>query len=87
MIISMGRDGALYSGQDDQQMHIIVPELPDVVDKTGAGDSMIAGFLSDYLKRQDILSAVKNAVAAGTATAGSAGLASASEVQTLRVRI
>ena len=48
---------------------------------------MIAGFLSDYLKRQDILSAVKNAVAAGTATAGSAGLASASEVQTLRVRI
>lgn len=87
VIISMGRDGALYSGQNDQQMHIIVPELPDVVDKTGAGDSMIAGFLSDYLKSRDILSAVKNAVAAGTATAGSAGLASASEVQTLRVRI
>ena len=87
VIISMGKDGALYSGQDDQEMHIIVPDLPDVVDKTGAGDSMIAGFLSDYLKHHDILSAVKNAAAAGTATAGSAGLASASEVQTLRVMI
>jgi 1-phosphofructokinase len=84
VLISLGPKGALFLGADDSEMHIKAPAVAEVVDKSGAGDSMIAGFMSDYLTYGDTKSAVKMAVAAGSATAGSAGFASATEVRELR---
>ena len=58
-----------------------------LVDKTGAGDSMIAGFLADYAKNHSLESAAYMAVAAGSATATSEGIASKETVQALRAQM
>ena len=84
VMISMGPKGALFLGADDSEAHIRAPEVQAVVDRSGAGDSMIAGFISDYLTYGNARSAVMMAVAAGSATAGSQGFASATEVKELR---
>lgn len=84
VLISLGPKGALYLGSDDSEIHIKAPAVAEIVDKSGAGDSMIAGFMSDYLTYGNTKSAVMMAVAAGSATAGSAGFASATEVRELR---
>ena len=49
----------------------------------GAGDSMIAGFLSIYLKSQNVLDAFKMSIAAGSATAFSYDLATRNKIDNL----
>ena len=45
---------------------------------------MISGFVADYITNLDIKSAAMTAVAAGTATAGTKGLGSSIQVQSLK---
>ena len=45
---------------------------------------MISGFVADYIEHLDIKSAAMTAVAAGTATAGTLGLGSSVQVQSLK---
>ena len=45
---------------------------------------MISGFVADYITTRDIKSAAMTAVAAGTATAGTKGLGSSVQVQSLK---
>ena len=81
VMISMGENGALLitanetfeCGAPKQQMK----------NTTGAGDSMVAGFIAGYLERSDFNYALKMGVAAGSATAFSDDLATNDEVAIL----
>ena len=86
VLISMGSMGAVFVSRHSEPLHIKAPDS-DVIDKVGAGDSMISGFVADYLENLNIKSAAMTAVAAGTATAGSWGLGSSVQVQNLKEMI
>ena len=74
VLVSLGPNGALLVCEDGTCHKCGVP--PGVARNTvGAGDSMIAGFLYEYLKNGDMAAALKTAVAAGSATAYSDQLA------------
>ena len=82
----MGFMGAVFVSRHSEPLHIKAPDS-DVIDRVGAGDSMISGFVADYLENLNIKSAAMTAVAAGTATAGSWGLGSSVQVQNLKEMI
>lgn len=94
VLISLAGDGALLL---TEQGHVLQREACSgmVVNSVGAGDSMVAGFVAGYLKEsinageQDKLSeeaygrVLKMAVAAGSATAFSEGLAAGAVIQAM----
>lgn len=71
VLLSLGKDGALI--YFDKQ--ILLSKAPEIKPKStiGAGDSMIAGFLSSYTITNDISKALKCAVAYGSAKCLSEG--------------
>ncbi len=73
VLISMGKDGALLV---DEKGEIYLSDAPkgDVVNTVGAGDSMVAGFLSGYLRTKDYKEALKLGASCGSATAFSGGI-------------
>lgn len=81
VIVSMGGAGAVYVGQD-KALSATVPK-GEVKNSVGAGDSMVAGFLSSYLKTGNTETAFQYAVAAGSATAFSDDLCQQNEVNSL----
>ncbi len=52
VLISMGKDGALLVSEDNQVLISSVAK-GEVVNSVGAGDSMVSGFISGYLKSQN----------------------------------
>ena len=74
MLVSLGREGAylLCEDRSDYTMAAVQQEAKHTV---GAGDSMVAGFLAGYLESGDYQKALRLGIAAGSATACSAGLA------------
>ena len=73
VLISMGKDGALLI---DSKGKIYLSNAPygDVVNTVGSGDSMVAGFISGYLKTKDYKEALKLGASCGSATAFSSGI-------------
>lgn len=51
--------------------------------QNGDGDSMVAGFIADYIKNEDYESALKCAIVMGSATAFSEGVAGKNKVEEL----
>lgn len=82
VIISMAGDGAVLIDETGKVTKMGVPK-GKVVNSVGAGDSMVAGFLVGYLENGDYGYALKKGTAAGSATAFSAGLATAEKVNEL----
>lgn len=78
VIISMGEDGALFINKDGAFEYVQAPK-GKVVDTVGAGDSVIAGFISEYVTTLSAKRAFYRAVATGTATAFSDELATKEE--------
>lgn len=80
VIISRGAKGAVMVTEDDQ---VIVqdPILGKTVNSVGAGDSMVAGFLTGYIRQNSYEYALRLGTAAGSATACSPGLASKEEIE------
>ncbi len=74
VLISMGGQGALLIDEDGNKWYQSAPE-GIVVNTVGAGDSMVAGFLSQWLKTGDYKDALRYGTAAGSASAFSEGLA------------
>ena len=74
VLISMGKDGALLVSEDNQVLISSVAK-GEVVNSVGAGDSMVAGFISGYLKSQNYEDALRLGAASGCATAFSSDLA------------
>ena len=74
VLISMGKDGALLVTENDEVFASSVAK-GEVVNSVGAGDSMVAGFISGYLKSQNYEDALRLGAASGGATAFSSDLA------------
>ena len=81
IIISRGGDGALLVNKDFV-LEASVPE-GELINSIGAGDSMVAGFIAGYVKGYSIEDSFRLAVASGSATAYSYGLAEKKLVEKL----
>lgn len=86
VVISMAGDGAILV---DSNLNVTMSDVPKGVLKNsvGAGDSMVAGFITGYLKSNDIVDAFKMGVATGSASAFSEGLATEEKVYELLKQI
>lgn len=73
IIISRGGDGALLVNKD----FVLEATVPkgELINSIGAGDSMVAGFIAGHVKGYSIEDSFRLAVASGSATAYSYGLA------------
>ncbi len=78
-IVTVGSDGA-YLINHEGVFHATAVK-GKVISTTGAGDSVVAGFLMNYLRTKDILTIFKYANACGCATALSKGLATREKVE------
>ena len=86
VLISMGKDGALLI---DSKGKIYLSNAPygDVINTVGSGDSMVAGFISGYLKTKDYKEALKLGASCGSATAFSSGIGEKKLIDTLKNEI
>lgn len=73
VLISMGGDGAILLDEKQQVHRVSAPE-GILINSIGAGDSMVAGFISSWLQNEDYEIAFKMGVASGSASAFSEGL-------------
>ncbi|HAU5070823.1 TPA: 1-phosphofructokinase [Clostridioides difficile] len=74
VLVSMGKDGALLITEEEE---VLISDVPKgkVKNSVGAGDSMVAGFISGYLNAGKYDYALKLGAASGSATAFSYDLA------------
>ena len=70
----MGKDGAILVTENNE-VFISNVAKGKVVNSVGAGDSMVAGFISGYLNSNSYEDALKLGSASGSATAFSSDLA------------
>lgn len=82
VLVSMGGDGAVLVTEDGRMLRAAAPE-GNVVNTTGSGDSMVAGFIAGMLEKNDYEYALKLGLAAGSASAFSENLATGSEIRAL----
>lgn len=81
VIISLGKEGAVFLNKEIQ--YYAYAPLGKAVNTVGAGDSLIAGFLSKYVHSRDLLESFRYGVAAGSATAFSVDLCKKDQVENL----
>ncbi len=86
VIVSLGGDGALLVGKGLEPLKLPAPK-GKVVNTVGAGDSLVAGFIDEYLKSGIIAKAFKRGIATGSASAFSEGLATLGEVEALLIQM
>ena len=83
VLVSLAGDGAVLVDEAGGVTRMGCPQ-GTVVNSVGAGDSMVAGFLTGWLTTGDYREALKLGIAAGSATAFSLGLADRHSVEKLR---
>ena len=83
VLISMAGDGAILLTADGKHYKSLAPK-GKLVNSVGAGDSMVAGFITGYIESQgDFETAFHMGVATGSASAFSENLATRPEVEAL----
>lgn len=80
VLISMAGDGAILVSKDGEVRQSPAPK-GKVVNSVGAGDSMVAGFLTGYLTTGNYGEAFRMGIATGSASAFSERLATKPEVE------
>ena len=80
VLVSRGANGALLLDENGK-MHKQASPKGTLVNSVGAGDSMVAGFLAGYLQTQNYDVALRLGVAAGSASAFKAWLATREDVE------
>lgn len=82
VLISMGSEGAVLLAENGE---VFMSEAPKgtLVNSIGAGDSMVAGFMTGYLDTGDYDKAFRAGLCAGSASAFSTDLATKEEVEAL----
>lgn len=79
VLVSMAGEGAVFAGENGELYEYEAPK-GRVINSTGAGDSMVAGFIAGYMENKDFRHAVKLGLSAGSASAFSENLASKEEI-------
>ena len=79
VLVSLGKDGAFLMDENGMP-HERKAASGKVLNPTGAGDSMVAGFLAGYLRQNDYGAALTLGTACGGATAFSSGLCTAEKI-------
>ncbi|WCK55279.1 1-phosphofructokinase [Aneurinibacillus sp. Ricciae_BoGa-3] len=79
VIVSLGGEGAVLVNHHEAFIARIPRSKP--INTIGAGDSMVAGFLYQYVRQEDVESAFRFAVAAGSATALSEGFCTPESIE------
>lgn len=82
IMVSMGEMGAVLLDEKGQSYTKVAPK-GDVISAVGSGDSAVAAFLAEYLNSGNYKKCLKLAVAAGSATAFSDGLATLTKIKEL----
>ena len=85
VLVSLAGDGAVLVTRD--ALYYADAPSGTVVNSVGAGDSAVAGFLAGWMKTREPARALALAVAAGSATAFSEGIAEAEKVFSLQKRV
>lgn len=80
VIVSMGSAGAAMVTETKKSMYVRAAR-GQLVNSVGAGDTMIAGFIHDYLKTGNYFSALNFATAAGSACAFTKSLATKEQIE------
>lgn len=81
VVVSMGKDGALLICSEG--VYSASAPKGEVKNSVGSGDSLVAGFLSQYTKGISIVDAFKYGAASGSATAFSMDLCKKEDVEKL----
>ena len=82
VMISMAEDGAFLLTEQGERFYRSAP-VGTVVNSVGAGDSMMAGFIAEYLRTGDYESAFVMGIAAGSVSTFREGLANGDEIEQL----
>ena len=80
VIVSMGSAGAVMVTETEKAFYVRAAR-GQLVNSVGAGDSMIAGFVHEYLRSGNYFSALNFATAAGSACAFSKNLANRAQIE------
>ena len=80
VLVSMAGEGAVLAAADGK-VYLAPAPKGKLVNGVGAGDSMVAGFLTGWLKRQDYREAFHMGIATGSASAFSEYLAGREQVE------
>ncbi len=80
VIVSMGSGGAIMVTETMQSLYIRATK-GQLVNSVGAGDSMIAGFIHEYLRSGNYFSSLNYATAAGSACAFTKNLATKAQIE------
>ena len=86
VLVSMAGDGAVLVAEDGAVYECPAPR-GKVVNSVGAGDSMVAGFLTGYLETGDYQEAFLRGAATGSASAFSEQLATREEAEALLTQL
>lgn len=82
VLVSFGADGAVLIDENDE-IHINDVPSGKLVNAVGAGDSMVAGFIAEYIRSADYERAFMYGICAGCATAYRDGLATKEDIVNL----
>ena len=80
VIISMGGSGAAMVSETNQSIYVRAAK-GQLVNSVGAGDSMIAGFIHEFINSGNYFSALNYATAAGSACAFTKNLATKEQIE------
>jgi 1-phosphofructokinase len=80
VIVSMGGSGAVMVTENQQAMFVRAAQ-GNLVNSVGAGDSMIAGFIHEYIRTDNYFKALNYATAAGSACAFSESIATKEQIE------
>lgn len=82
VLVSMGPEGAIFVA-DDGYVYDEKPPQGKIVNTVGAGDSMVAGFIAEYLESKSYEKALIMGLCAGSASAFSHDFATKTEIMKL----
>ena len=87
VLVSMGSKGAILLDENGCLYTMKISNTEKTINTVGAGDSMVAGFLTGYQKTKNYEYALKMGIATGSASAFSMDLATKEEVERLLKQI